>query len=108
MNYESRMTSLQDRIDDMTEAELECLRAMHRLLAEVKETPQSSKYDPVQFIEDMEYTMQGIWGFSRDRSYHTHWKELKGCTCPKLDNAMGMPYRITTVSCPHHNPETPF
>jgi hypothetical protein len=56
----------------------------------------------------MEYTMQGIWGFSRDRSYHTHWKELKGCTCPKLDNAMGMPYRITTVSCPHHNPEIPF
>lgn len=107
---ENRMVSLQDRINDMTDAELACLKALHALMKEVKAEPRTEKYNPVQFIEDIEYTMQGVWGFSRDRDFHTHWIDLKGCTCPKIDNRerMGSPYKITALDCPWHAPENPF
>lgn len=102
--------SLYDRIQDMTEKEHTCLSAMHALLREMKEAPRSDKYDPVQFIEDIEYTMQGIWGFSRDRDYHIHWMDVKGCTCSKIDNreAFGAPFRYIDPACPHHAQESPF
>lgn len=104
------LTDLQSRLDDMTRAEHQALCALHDLLAEVKAKPRSLKYDPVQFIEDIEYTMQGIWGFTRDRDYHIHWIDLKGCTCPKIDNQelFGAPYRVTATDCPHHTKEVPF
>lgn len=105
------LTDLQSRLDDMTRAEHNALVALHELLAEVKQKPRSLKYDPVQFIEDIEYTMQSIWGFSRDRDFHIHWVDLKGCTCPKDDNrsaAFGAPFRYVADDCPHHTREVPF
>lgn len=103
MNSDTRITTLQDRLDDMTEAERGALQALHILIAEVKANPRSMKYDPVEFIEDIEFTMQGIWGFSRDSSYHTHWMDIEDCTCPKLDNLEGIPFRrITSKTCPWH------
>jgi hypothetical protein len=105
-----RVTTLDDRWNDMTEVERDAVLALHALLREMKEAPRTRKYEPVQFIEDIEYTLQHLWGFSRDRDFHVHWVDLKGCTCPKMDNRdlMGAPYRITNETCPHHNPENPF
>lgn len=100
---ETRITSLQDRKDDMTLRETDVLISIHRLLAEVKLNPRSEKYDPVQFIEDMEYTLQGIWGFNRDKNFHTHWLDIKGCKCPHDDNLERIPHgRIINLSCPWH------
>lgn len=102
--------SLQDRIDDMTEAEHNALTALHRLMDEVVDKPRTEKYDPNQLIEDIEHTMQGLWGFTRDRDFHIHWLRRAGCTCPKMDNhdLMGAPYRIVAADCPHHTSENPF
>lgn len=102
--------SLQDRINDMTEAEHNALTALHRLMDEIVDSPRLNKYDANQFIEDIEHTMQGLWGFSRDRDFHIHWLRRHGCTCPKMDNhdLMGAPYRITMDNCPHHTKENPF
>jgi hypothetical protein len=102
--------SLQQRINEMTEAEHAALIALHRLMDEVVDNPRPEKYDVNQFIEDIEYTMQGVWGFTRDRDFHIHWLRRVGCTCPKLDNhdLMGAPYRIIAEDCPHHTQEKPF
>lgn len=103
MDYQARMTSLKDRLADMTPAENAALQALHKLLEEVKENPRGAKYDPNEFVRDIEFTMQGLWGFSRDAEFHTHWLDLKGCTCPKLDNLERIPCgRITNTSCPWH------
>lgn len=102
--------SLQQRINEMTEAEHAALTALHRLMDEVVDSPRLDKYEANQFIEDIEYTMQGLWGFTRDRDFHIHWLRRAGCTCPKMDNhaLMGAPYRIVMADCPHHKQETPF
>lgn len=102
--------SLQQRINEMTETEHAALTALHRLMDEVVDSPRLDKYEANQFIEDIEHTMQGLWGFTRDRDFHIHWLRRAGCTCPELDNhdLMGAPYRYIKESCPHHKLETPF
>lgn len=103
MDYKARLTTLQDRLDDMTEVEHAALLALHNLLAEVKENPRGMKYDPNEFVRDVEFAMQGLWGFSRDAGFHTHWLDLKDCKCPKMDNLERIPHgRITNTSCPWH------
>lgn len=106
----NEIVTLNDRWEDMTEIERDTVQQLHRLLRDVKENPRHKKYDAVQLIEDVEHTLQHLWGFPRDRDFHIHWLDLKGCTCPKMDNQelMGAPYRITSATCPHHNAETPF
>lgn len=112
MSNETRVVqkSLWDRIDEMTETEHAALQALHRLMDEVVDSPRLDKYEANQFIEDIEHTMQGLWGFTRDRDFHIHWLRRAGCTCPKMDNhdLMGAPYRVTDFGCPHHTSETPF
>lgn len=106
----AHILSLHDRWEDMTPIEQETVSQLHRLLREVKLTPRTDKYDAVQLIEDVEYTLQSLWGFPRDRDYHNHWIDISGCTCPKLDNSelMGAPYRVINQECPWHKQENPF
>lgn len=96
------MLTLHDRWENMTEVEQNFVRATHAVLAEIKANPE--KYDyPVKTIEDMEFALQGIWRFTRSVDHHTHWIDIKGCTCPRMDNqdhwGTG---RITISDCPHH------
>lgn len=57
----------------------------------------------VEMLENLEYTLQLLWGFPLDQNYHCYWFELKGCTCPKLDNRERLGYgRIITDNCPYH------
>lgn len=113
---ENKLLTLNDRWNMMTEVEQDTVQQLHRLLREIKaKSPEEIQrmklyIDPVQFMEDIEHTLQGLWKFTRDRDFHTHWIDLPGCTCPKLDNQdlMGAPYRIVNASCPHHNQEQPF
>jgi hypothetical protein len=112
MSNETRVIqkSLSQRINEMTEVEHAALTALHRLMDEVTDNPRLDKYDANQFIEDIEHTMQGLWGFTRDRDFHIHWLRRAGCTCPKMDNhdLMGAPYRVVDFGCPHHTLEAPF
>ena len=113
---ENKLVTVTDRWNDMTEVDRDAVQALHALLRQIKaKTPEEIKrmglhVDPVQYIEDIEYTLQGLWKFGRNRDFHIHWLETPGCTCPKMDNQdlMGAPYRITSATCPHHSEETPF
>jgi|SRR5947207_2576357 len=96
------MLTLADRWENMTEVEQNFVRATHAVLAEIKSKPENYDY-PVQTIEDMEFALQGIWRFDRSVNHHTHWIDIKGCTCPKMDNrdhwGTG---RITISDCKWH------
>lgn len=88
----------------MTTAERMCVSTLHQLLDDIKKDPQRYE-NPVQLIEDMEYTLQGIWKFPRDNKFHTHWMEIRGCTCPKMDNKDPLYFgrgKIIVSDCPWH------
>ena len=94
----------------MTTAERMTVCTIHQLLDDIKKNPEryvdaEKGLSPTQLIEDMEYTLQGIWKFPRDSKYHTHWLEIKGCTCPKMDNLDPLYFgggKIVVSDCPWH------
>lgn len=79
------MLTLNDRWEAMSEDERQAVLAIHAVLRAVKANPELYA-NPVQFIEDMEFTLQGLWKFDRSVNHHTHWIDIKGCSCPKTDN----------------------
>lgn len=96
------MKTLDERWKEMVDVEQDAVKAIHAVLKLVKTNPERYE-NPVQLIEDMEFTLQGLWKFDRSIDHHTHWIEIKGCTCPKMDNrdhwGTG---RITISDCPWH------
>jgi hypothetical protein len=54
-------------------------------------------------IEAIEYELQNLWGFDKDKRYH-EWYMVPKCTCPKMDNRerRGTDYQIITLTCPLH------
>ena len=42
--------------------------------------------NPVERIEALEYAIQILWGFDPDRSKHTYWHSIKGCSCGVMDS----------------------
>jgi hypothetical protein len=96
------MLTLSERWEAMTEQEQDAVRALHAVLAQTKAHPEIHA-DPVQLIEDIEYTLQGLWKFDRSYVHHTHWMDIKGCTCPVLDNREGFGFRrIRAGDCKWH------
>ncbi|QYW06660.1 hypothetical protein uav_129 [Pseudomonas phage UAVern] len=93
---------LSERWEAMSEDERQAVLAIHAVLRAVKANPELYA-DPVQFIEDMEFTLQGLWKFDRSVNHHIHWIDIKGCTCPRMDNkdhwGTG---RITISDCKWH------
>lgn len=60
----------------------------------------------VQYRElwtENEYDLQDLWGFALNSNYHMFWN-MKGCTCPKIDNeeAWGTGYYVYSKDCPIH------
>lgn len=76
---------LHERWEAMTPEEQDAVRALHAVLAQAKTKPEQYE-NPVQVIEDIEFTLQGLWKFTRDVNFHTHWIDINGCKCPKMDN----------------------
>lgn len=96
--------SLRERWGLIGEVNQLAIGTLHQVLKNVKANPEQYD-DPVQLIEDMEFTLQGLWKFTRNTDYHTHWKDIKGCTCPKLDNSDPMYFgggKIIMSDCPWH------
>lgn len=53
-------------------------------------------------ITEIEYELQDLWGFPRDRSFHRFWI-APGCSCPTMDNEDGYPnVSIINVCCRLH------
>lgn len=62
--------------------------------------------DPVEYIQEIEYKLQTLWGFHQDHKYHRYWKAIKGCSCPYMDNedplTFGTGRRIINNDCKWH------
>lgn len=95
---------LSERWELIGEVNQTAIQAIHVVLRNVKDNPE--QYDnPVQLIEDIEFTLQGLWKFPRDINYHLHWMHIKGCTCPKMDNTDFVFFgagKLTASDCPWH------
>lgn len=79
---------------------------LHEVLLDVLENPVSfhSREFVVEFIENIEFALQSIWGFDPNKNFHTHWNKVKGCKCPHGDNEMlfGLDMRWINHTCPFH------
>jgi len=77
------------------------LNYLHENVDEIKD---DEKETIAGWIEELEFQLQECWQFPKDISYHYYWKELPGCTCPRLDNddLRGTGMRIYDGRCPYH------
>jgi len=74
-----------ERWEAMNGVEQETIKQIHAMLRCIKDNP-DDYHNPVILIEDLEHALQGLWRFERNASYHTHWLDIAGCSCPKMDN----------------------
>lgn len=89
------------KIDSETEKQL---LATHKTLYEIKQNPDD--YDnPLELVKELEYRLQELWSFQQDSKFHTHQFEIKGCSCPWIDNLerAGSGHFIYNQHCPIHN-----
>jgi hypothetical protein len=56
-----------------------------------------------QQLEGIEFKLQELWHFPKDKKFHKFWKRPK-CTCPKMDNEDRYPfgYYVISADCPLH------
>lgn len=94
---------LADRLNLSGETREE-LAAVYAKLSDAVTNPE--KYEDVAtYVTDLEYTLQSLWGFPRDKKFHYYNLYIKGCRCPELDNMdmQGLTTRrIVSVECPIH------
>lgn len=57
-------------------------------------------------IESIEYQLQELWCFPKDKNYH-FWFDVPKCTCPMSDNMenRGTENRVIDKNCPIHGNE---
>lgn len=82
------------------------IKEVHRRLAQHPNRPEmfANLEDAPSIVQGFEYTLQGLWGFPMDNRYHRYQWDIKGCTCPKMDNLeyIGTEYRRYNQNCPVH------
>src|SRR5690606_37006608 len=91
----------------LTEETVTAIKEIHKRMDWILTRPSMHVESPkkaVEIVKSFEYTLQMLWGFPLDLSFHTYWYQLKGCTCPVSDNRenFGLPYNITNMDCPYH------
>ena len=56
-------------------------------------------------VRELEFDLQALWKFPQDPKFHRYQLEIKGCTCPKLDNYELIGHtadRYRVSDCPWH------
>lgn len=56
-------------------------------------------------VTELEFRLQEQWYFDQNPKFHRYQTHIKGCTCPKLDNAELVGYsadRYRVSDCPWH------
>ncbi|WYV99153.1 hypothetical protein NoPa_00155 [Pseudomonas phage vB_PpuM-NoPa] len=95
--------ALADKLN-LSEETREELTAVYGHLYDALYNPDN--YDDVTtYVTDLEYTLQGLWGFPKDKKFHYYNLHIKGCRCPELDNMEMVGHstrRFVSVSCPIH------
>lgn len=87
--------------------QMDAMNIVYKYLHALLKRPEMYCVDPKQAVEvlqGLEYTLQAMWGFGYSKEFHSYWFEIKGCTCPKLDNrdAFGGERRYLNLDCPYH------
>lgn len=104
-----KFVSLKERWEALDPRVQESIKMWHKTLENIKinaNVYKQNKCDPVRMIEDIEYILQGLWGFEIDADYHTHWLEIDGCLCPRMDSLDRLGYgRVINSACPWHGKE---
>ena len=110
------MTQTTSPRDKLSAEDKEKANALHKKLFSVlnesekdyktkdKETALNNDKKRIKKIQDLEFQLQDIFGFSRNADYHTYWFRLATCECPFLDNKdrYGTPYSVVNLECPLH------
>lgn len=94
---------LADRLGLSAETREE-LRHVYDHLSEALENPEDFE-DVSEYVTDLEYTLQELWGFDCDKKYHYYNLHINGCRCPELDNMEMVGHsvrRFVSVDCPIH------
>ena len=88
-----------DQIDDLRKVYIELWS-----LATRPKMYSKNGADAVGQMHSLEYILQMMWGFGRDVNYHRYHFDIKGCTCPYLDNMelIGVDMMIVSANCPFH------
>ena len=98
----NRELALERNLDNETIKRIEERQAFRKMLGELYT---SGKLGARIYREEWttnEYRLQDLWGFQRNSAYHRFW-EMEGCSCPKMDNEDGYPFRFVKNSgCPIH------
>ena len=58
----------------------------------------------IELVHKQEHLLQFLWGFEQDTKYYRYEFDIKGCTCPTVDNSelTGTDLRYFNVDCPIH------
>lgn len=87
-----------DKVSEMNEL----YKELQKLLQYSPEFSNTEKV--IERVEEIEFELQDLWEFGKDRNYHKYWYRLNGCTCPKMDNEdrFGTDLRSHAPDCPWH------
>jgi len=82
---------------DVLHSELDAILFRPTMVANEKDIP--------AIVEAFEMVLQRLWNFPIDRKYHRYQFDIKGCTCPKMDNLERIGWtetRIYSKDCIFH------
>ena len=104
--FKGNSMNIQGQWNSFDEETRSAITLLHNKLDNYKLHPE--KYGTpktvAKVVESLEYTLQVLWLFDPNPAYHTHWYEIKGCTCPKMDNqdCFGSEEFFIDGDCPFH------
>lgn len=77
---------------------------IERILGEAQYNSSECSVDTINRLKELEYTLQDLWGFPRDSSYHLNQFRLRFCSCPLDDNRdrVGTGSWVLDKGCPYH------
>ena len=91
--------NVEDKLDDIKESH-HLRMVIYEILEETNDRAMLRSL--AEDLTEIEFELQDLWGFPRDRRYHRFWEAPK-CECPILDNMDGYPYMsYVNLDCPLH------
>lgn len=98
--------TIKERWESLPLEKQEQIKSWHKTLELIKQNSflyKNAGASPVQMIEDIEFILQMLWGFPIDANFHSHWIDIAGCKCPRLDNMERIGYgRVINEACYWH------
>ena len=78
----------------------------HLMNAMDPETDKEELQECYKELTELEFNLQELWGFEKDKMYHRFWNQPH-CSCPSMDNDESYPYGPYYISkgCYHYLPD---